>query len=238
MSQQKIRYLRSQLLTRSREREAQAESIGARIAVTQSRTLSSPYAGGRLNSLMSQFTELLRTSPPLSGALDADQCNSVLARTCFGHLGFALKAHVEAVPIRFAFVEGSLYFRANRAMCLAIASNRWVLISVVEMVDATHFASVVARGTCYETEHTGTTNGDAAALRGIVELRDRAPASPRVARGERKSIVFRVHVDDLRGRTTFVPCPAAPSHAFKSRRPQVARTPLESAGSASALENR
>lgn len=149
------------------------------------------------------------SAAPAAGAISDEACRAVLERTCFGHLAFARNGHVDAVPIRFTFLEGWLYFRADAAMRTDIRHNRWAVMSVVDRLDATHFASVVARGACYATEDTGSPQGDAAALRGILRLRDRVPernTGPR--RDSRTSIVFRLHVDALCGSTTFVPCPA------------------------------
>ena len=146
------------------------------------------------------------TPAPLAEALSDDACRAILERTCFGHFGFARNGHVDAVPIRFAFLEGWLYFRADAAMRADIRHNHWAVMSVVDRLDATHFASVVANGACYATEDTGSPQGDADAFRGILRLRDRVPQPmPRPRRDSRTSIVFRLHVDALRGSTTFVP---------------------------------
>jgi nitroimidazol reductase NimA-like FMN-containing flavoprotein (pyridoxamine 5'-phosphate oxidase superfamily) len=158
---------------------------------------------------MTPPTDALAPAVPFPKALTVDACNAVLERSCFGHLAFARDTHVDMVPIRFAFVEGWLYFRAGAAIRDAIGHNPWIAISVTDMLDETHFASVIARGACYQTERTGSAVGDAAALRGIKQLRDRVPVSMAPARrSARDAIVLRMHVDDLRGGTTFVPCPA------------------------------
>ena len=143
---------------------------------------------------------------PRPRLLSGDECKAVLARNCFGHLAFTRNSHVEAVPIRFAFVEGWLYFRANSVLRAAIAHNPWVVVSIAETLDPSGIDSVVARGGCYATEHTGSKSEDAIALRGIVRLRNSTPAD-RVPNGkaERTSVVFRMHVDQLRGYRTFEP---------------------------------
>jgi nitroimidazol reductase NimA-like FMN-containing flavoprotein (pyridoxamine 5'-phosphate oxidase superfamily) len=157
-------------------------------------------------------------------ALSVDECKALLARSCFGHLAFARETHVDAVPIRFASVEGWLYFRADAVMRTDIAHNSWVLVTVTESLDATHVASVVARGACYVTEQTGSTRGDAAALRGILRLRDQpADAETPVRKTPRSSIVFRMHIDHLRGVTSLVPAtggnraPHATPHIHRPR---------------------
>lgn len=136
-------------------------------------------------------------------------CEALLGRVCFGHLALARDGHADVRPIRYAYRDGWVYFRADLSLRKVIARNPWLVLSVTELEDPTCVSSVVVRGGCYETERTGTTLGDAAALAGIMELRDRAAASrepgPRV---RRSSTVFRLHVDELRGVTALVPCPA------------------------------
>lgn len=171
-----------------------------------------------------------QTLAPLAAAISDDACRAVLERSCFGHLAFARDGNVDAVPIRFAFLEGWLYFRADAAMRANIGHNRWAVISVVDMLDSTRFASVVARGACYVTEETGTARGDAGALRGILQLRDRVPRTiTRPRRDSRTSIVFRLHVDELSGSTTFVPCPAG-GEDFSAALHSHGRSPAESSG--------
>lgn len=149
------------------------------------------------------------TPEPLASPISADACRALLERMSFGHLAFARDGHADAVPIRFAFLEGWVYFRADAAMRTIIRHNRWAVICVVDMIDATHFASVVARGACYATEETGSSRGDANAFRGILRLRDRLPATATRPRPDsRSTIVLRLHVDALSGSTTVVPRPA------------------------------
>lgn len=143
---------------------------------------------------------------PLPQLLSGDDCRAALARSRFGHLAFTRNSHVEAMPVRFAFVDGWVYFRANGALRSAIASNPWVVVSIAETRDPTTIHTVVARGACYATERTGSASQDAAAMRGIMQLRDPQPVGEsRTGKAERASIVFRMHVDHLRGYRTFCP---------------------------------
>lgn len=137
-------------------------------------------------------------------------CRRLLRRTCFGHLSFLQKGHVAVVPIRYAFVDGWVYFRANFRLRAVIASSPWLALSVTELQDADHVSSVIARGGCYETEQTGTATDNAKAMRGIVALRDPATGgTARAPRVRRSLAVFRLHPDALSGVTVFVPCPTA-----------------------------
>ena len=145
----------------------------------------------------------------LDTRMTAADCEAVLRRACFGHLAFAWERHADVRPIRYAYRDGWVYFRADRSLRKVIAASPWLVLSVTELQARTRVSSVIVRGGCYETEATGTLLGDAAALQGIMELRDRATVNPqRAPRARRSSTVFRLHVEELRGVTAFVPCPA------------------------------
>jgi len=84
----------------------------------------------------------------------------------------------------------------------------WVAVAVAAPAENGRWISVVARGTCYATENTGTAAVDAAALHGIVRLREQTgEPAPRGHRAPRASVVFRMHIEDLHGRMIAAPCP-------------------------------
>src|SRR5687767_13851042 len=83
-------------------------------------------------------------------------CVALLRRVCFGHLAFARQGHVDMVPVRYVFVEGWVYFRANRELRDRITRTPWLALSVTEPRNDTEITSVIVRGGCYETQHTGS----------------------------------------------------------------------------------
>ena len=135
-------------------------------------------------------------------------CEAMLQRVCFGHLSFVRGGNADVLPIRYAFLDGWVYFRADLELRELIARSPWLVLSVIEPRDSMRLASVVVRGGCYEAEQTGSAIRDAAALEGIIELRDRATVGPEgEPRIQRTSTVFRLHIDEMRGITAVVPCP-------------------------------
>lgn len=137
------------------------------------------------------------------------ECADLLRRVCFGHLTFAREGHLDVLPLRYAYVQPWVYFRADLRLREVIAAAPWLVLSVTEAVDNTHFNSVVVHGGCYVAEDTGSMAGDEAAFRGIMDLRDRQFATrSRDHHQARTSTVFRLHCDEMRGVTTLVPCPA------------------------------
>jgi nitroimidazol reductase NimA-like FMN-containing flavoprotein (pyridoxamine 5'-phosphate oxidase superfamily) len=168
-------------------------------------------AAAFINSMKAR-AQRSRVRPPARRAstFTAAACAAFLDQHCFGHLVLARGTHVDAVPIRFAFLDGWLYFGANAALRNEVGRNVWVAVAVAAPMQRDRWASIVARGTCYATEHTGTAAVDAAALRGIVRLREQAGAAkPGAHRAARTSVVFRMHVEEMHGRMIDAPCPAA-----------------------------
>lgn len=139
--------------------------------------------------------------------LSAAECEEVLARGCFGHIAFAQDGRVDVLPTRYAYLDSWAYFRADGALRDVIAAAPWLVLSVTEYRDSASVVSVVMRGGCYVTTRTGAASSDAAALRGIIELRDRASVAPTAAAVDRTSLVFRLHADDIVGIAATVPCP-------------------------------
>ena len=145
---------------------------------------------------------------PLSASLSPDECRAVLERITFGHLAFSRRGQVDAVPIQFSLLDGWLYFRADARLRAHIAHHPWMLVAITDRLTDTHIASIVVRGTCYVAENTGTHAGDAAALRGIVRLRDPGPATADGKRAPfrpRTVSVFRMHVVELHGSRSRLP---------------------------------
>lgn len=140
--------------------------------------------------------------------LTTSESMDVLNRVCFGHLAFSRGRHVGVLPVRYALQEGWLYFRADDALHQVISRSPWVCLSVTELQDPMRYASVVVRGGCHPTDDTGSTGADAEALRGVVALRDRVRVGPRARPRQRKLTVFRLHIEEMQGSITLVPCPA------------------------------
>lgn len=141
--------------------------------------------------------------------LTRSECEAVVERACFGHLSFARQGHADVVPIRYAFREGWIYFRADSDLRGVIAAAPWLALSVTESSDVDHLASVIVRGGCYGAQDTGSSVDDATAMKGLIELRDRPVAGVADdASSRRSSVVYRLHADEMRGLTVFVPCPA------------------------------
>jgi nitroimidazol reductase NimA-like FMN-containing flavoprotein (pyridoxamine 5'-phosphate oxidase superfamily) len=142
--------------------------------------------------------------------LSAADCLALLSRVCFAHLAFVQDGHANVLPIRYSYLDGWVYFRADLSLRGVITRNPWLVLSITERESATRVTSVIARGGCYETHATGTAASDAAALRGIMELRDRTTRDREARPHVRRSLtVFRLHVDELRGVSASVPCPAS-----------------------------
>jgi nitroimidazol reductase NimA-like FMN-containing flavoprotein (pyridoxamine 5'-phosphate oxidase superfamily) len=152
---------------------------------------------------------IVSASPDSEAALTTSDCLDILGRVCFGHLAFSRGRHVGVIPVRYALHDGWAYFRADSSLRDRIARSPWLCLSITELREDTLHISVVVRGACYPAEGTGSEASDAAALQGIVALRDRAPVGPATRKPvDRRLSVFRLHAEELEGSVTVVPCPA------------------------------
>jgi nitroimidazol reductase NimA-like FMN-containing flavoprotein (pyridoxamine 5'-phosphate oxidase superfamily) len=146
---------------------------------------------------------------PERTALAGDACRGILERTCFGHLAIARAGRVAVVPVRFAFVDGWAYFRADRVLRAWIMRSPWAVLAVAVIEEPNRYSSVLVSGGCYPASATGSPAGDTDALGGIVQLRDRTPVGrERAPRVTRTATVLRLHADEVHGTSATVPCPA------------------------------
>jgi nitroimidazol reductase NimA-like FMN-containing flavoprotein (pyridoxamine 5'-phosphate oxidase superfamily) len=144
-----------------------------------------------------------KRSAPHFRALDRAEIDAVLDRNQVGRIAYALHDRVDVQPIHYAYDGEWLYGRTSPGQKLAtIAHNHWVAFEVDEVVGAFDWRSVVARGGFFVIDPEGTPQEREAwshavdLLRAIVPetMTDEDPAAFRTT-------VFRIHVDEVTGRT-------------------------------------
>jgi nitroimidazol reductase NimA-like FMN-containing flavoprotein (pyridoxamine 5'-phosphate oxidase superfamily) len=145
-------------------------------------------------------------------SLTQRECETLLTRNLVGRIAFAVRGHVDIVPISYVFIDGWLYARADAPMRIAISRNRWVAVEVAEVRDVRRWESVVVRGACHPVHDTGSARTDVLAARGVAMLRAKVPP---IAMAEIEttvpSMVYRIHADHVSGLR------AAPVRSSRSR---------------------
>ena len=154
---------------------------------------------------------MTRTPVPSFHELTRAQCNEILARNYVGRVAFSYHDHVDIEPIHFVYAEGWIYGRtAHGTKLRTLAHNRWLAFEVDEVDALFDWRSVVVKGALYVLEPDGdqhTTYALAAAhLRRFVPdaLSEDDPTPDR-------TVVFRIHADQVTGRAaSTAPPPATP----------------------------
>jgi uncharacterized protein len=134
--------------------------------------------------------------------LGREECEAILANNAVGRLAYSFHDRVDIVPIHYVYDGAWLYGRTTPGGKLApIRHNHWVALEVDEIDGVFEWRSVVVRGSVYFLDEGGTPPEREARQRALELLRHIVPetASPADPVAER-TIVFRIHVDDLTGR--------------------------------------
>lgn len=155
--------------------------------------------------------------PPVTAAaaptirvLGRDECEAVLHRHTVGRIAFAFERRVEILPIHFVYDAGWLYGRTSPGDKLDVwRHSRWVAFEVDEVRGLFDWTSVVVHGGLYLLS-PDTTAADASAWERAVSLLRRLGPEAGTAHDPvpHRAIVFRIHADELSGRTATPPSAA------------------------------
>ena len=143
------------------------------------------------------------TPKPTFRDLDAAECHALLANHNVGRLALSHRDRVDIVPIHYVFDDGWLYCRTAAGNKLEMAThNRWVAFEVDEVEALFSWRSVVVKGGLYLLRGDGSEQERALYDRGVTMLQKLIPETigPMDPLPER-AIIFRVHVDEMTGRS-------------------------------------
>ena len=140
---------------------------------------------------------------PAFRELDREEMEQLLARNNVGRIAFSLHDRVDIEPINYVFYSGWIYGRTSHGTKLStIAHHRWVAFEVDEVGGIFQWSSVVVKGAFYLIDADSSIRQDPAFNRGVELLRALIPQTltahdPTPFRNS----VFRVHLDEVTGRT-------------------------------------
>lgn len=142
------------------------------------------------------------TPKPRFRDLDPSECTAILERHHVGRLAFARKDRVDIEPISFIYDDGWLYGRTQPGTKMeALTHNRWVAFEVDEIDALFEWRSVVVKGGFYLLRADGSPQEVEIYHKGIDILRRFMPETLTANDPlPERSIVFRIHIDELFGR--------------------------------------
>lgn len=151
------------------------------------------------------------SGPPRFRELEPAECERILREHKVGRLAFTLHDRVDIEPISYVYEDGWLYCRSAPGTKIEVlARHPWVAFEVDEVSGPLDWRSVVAKGTAYFVEPNGTSDQREVYRRAVNALRKIAPAAfteadPTPQRG----VIFRIHVNELRGRAASTKPPSS-----------------------------
>jgi uncharacterized protein len=132
--------------------------------------------------------------------LSRAECEAILARHRVGRIAYSFNDRVDIEPIHFVFGDGWLYGRTSEGTKMAtVDHSRWVALEVDEVKGPFDWCSVVVHGALYRL--TAETHKEEEIARAVELLRAVVPETgteddPVSSR----KVLFRIHVDEIRGR--------------------------------------
>lgn len=144
----------------------------------------------------------MSTTTPVIRELSLDECEAMLRRHMHGRLAFAFRDRVDIEPIHFVYDDGWIIGRTGPGTKLTVLHHApWVAFEVDDAESMFSWQSVVAKGTAYMLEPDGTAYDESARERAIDAIRRILPeAFTAQDPVPYRSLLFRIHVDELQGR--------------------------------------
>ncbi|HEU4630484.1 MAG TPA: pyridoxamine 5'-phosphate oxidase family protein [Gemmatimonadaceae bacterium] len=148
---------------------------------------------------------------PTIRPLTRAECEALLRRNHVGRIAFAFERRVEILPIHYVYADGWLYGRTSPGSKTEMwRHSRWVAFEVDEVRAIFDWASVVVHGGLYLLSPAETATGAAEWERAVTLLRRLVPDTGSAHDPvPHRSIVFRIHADELDGRRAVPPPPPA-----------------------------
>ena len=164
------------------------------------------------------------TPPPASGVtqpivpppaptireLTRVECEAVLRRQRVGRIAFAFERRVEILPIHYVYDDGWLYGRTSPGTKIDMwLHSHWVAFEVDEERALFDWTSVIAHGGLYLLQPDVRPMDVNALEHALNVLRRLAPDTDGLYDPvPHRTIVFRIHVDEMTGRSARPPSPA------------------------------
>lgn len=135
------------------------------------------------------------------------ECEALLRRNVVGRLAYTFQRRVELLPIHYVYEDGWLYGRTSPGGKIRMwRHSRWVAFEVDEIRGVFDWTSVIVHGALYELAPERSAADAVAWERAVTLLRRLIPATASAHDPvPYRSVVFRVHVDELQGRIAAPP---------------------------------
>lgn len=148
-------------------------------------------------------------APPVFRDLEFSEIEAMLTEHHYGRLAYSFRDRVDVEPIHYVYGDGWLFCRTSPGTKVTqLTHHPWVAFEIDEVRGLFEWRSVVVKGTVYFVEPDGSDLQEAAWQKALAALRRLVPdtlsaGDPTPAR----TVVFRVHIDEMHGRAAGWPPP-------------------------------
>jgi len=149
------------------------------------------------------MTKPKKQAKPTFRELTRDECEALLDRNLVGRIAFTFRDRVDIEPVHYVYAKGWLHGRTSQGTKLAtLRHHPWIAFEVDEIDGLYDWRSVVVHGVVHLPDPDGSP-GDQDTYRTSLELlRELEPHA--LESGDptpKREILFRVHVDEMTGRS-------------------------------------
>ncbi len=154
-------------------------------------------------------------APPTIDEMTRAACRQLLRRHTIGRMAFSLRDRVDITPIHYIFDGDWIFGRTSQGSKMQTLAHRpWVAFEVDEVDGPFDWQSVIARGTFYRIEPSGTQADLQRWNRAIEQLRLLVPGTGSADDPVPfRNIAFGIHVDSITGRRATSGKPARAKRA-------------------------
>jgi nitroimidazol reductase NimA-like FMN-containing flavoprotein (pyridoxamine 5'-phosphate oxidase superfamily) len=148
---------------------------------------------------------------PTFRELSRDECDALLARNHVGRVAFAYHDRVDIEPVHYVYAQGWLHGRTAPGAKLAILQhNPWIAFEVDEIEGLFDWRSIVVHGSVHIPDPEGSPTDRDAHAATLAQLRRFVPDTfTKSDPAPHRLLLFRIHVDDVKGRAAESGAPAA-----------------------------
>jgi nitroimidazol reductase NimA-like FMN-containing flavoprotein (pyridoxamine 5'-phosphate oxidase superfamily) len=145
---------------------------------------------------------MTRRSTPTFRDLDAVEMDDLLGRNHVGRIAYSFQNRVDIEPIHYVYADGAFYLRtAPGSKLTTLAHTPWVAFEVDEIAGLFDWQSVVAHGSVYLLDDSGSPDERASYRVAVRRLRELVPAA--LGEGDPvpdRTVVLKLHPAEMTGR--------------------------------------
>jgi nitroimidazol reductase NimA-like FMN-containing flavoprotein (pyridoxamine 5'-phosphate oxidase superfamily) len=159
--------------------------------------------------------------------LDATEMNELLTRNHVGRIAYSFHDRVDIEPISYVYADGAIYMRtAPGSKLLTLTHAPWVAFEVDEVHGPFDWRSVVAHGTVYFLNDSGSPIDRSTYRHAVARLRELVPdALDRDDPTPMRRVVVKLYPAGITGRAAYAQASDHGSHEMRatpSRKPVAA----------------